>query len=131
MFLEPETGLAWYDPGRKNLELVIGVQSPHEAAESAAFLLGNAQAGYKPAHINTQCAYVGGGFGGRDPTPFPLYPALAAVVFLGPRAVSPTIGTSNSNRGSSGTVSRSTRGWGSIGPPAKSSRSRPIMCCTP
>src|ERR1700733_15771095 len=81
MFLEPETGLAWYDPGRKNLELVIGVQSPHEAAESAAFLLGNAEAAYKPAHINTQCAYVGGGFGGRDHTPFPLYVALAAVFF--------------------------------------------------
>jgi CO/xanthine dehydrogenase Mo-binding subunit len=83
MFLEPESGLAWYDPGRKNLELVIGVQSPHEAAESAAFLLGNAQAGYKPAHINTQCAYVGGGFGGRDHTPFPLYLALAAMFFPG------------------------------------------------
>jgi CO/xanthine dehydrogenase Mo-binding subunit len=81
MFLEPETGLAWYDPGRKSLELVVGVQSPHEAAESVAFLLGNAQAGYKPAHINTQFAYVGGGFGGRDHTPFPLYVALAAMFF--------------------------------------------------
>ena len=83
VFLEPESGLAWYDPGRKNLELVIGVQSPHEAAESAAFLLGNAQAGYKPAHINAQFAYVGGGFGGRDHTPFPLYLALAAMFFPG------------------------------------------------
>ena len=83
MFLEPESGIAWYDPGRKNLELVIGTQSPHEAAESAAFLLGNAQAGYKPARINTHCAYVGGGFGGRDHTPFPLYLALAAMFFPG------------------------------------------------
>ena len=34
MFLEPECGLAWYDAGRSNLELVLGVQSPvrgHEA----------------------------------------------------------------------------------------------------
>ena len=44
MFLEPESGLAWYDPGRKNLELVIGVQSPYEAAESVAFLLGKTAA---------------------------------------------------------------------------------------
>ena len=37
----------------------------------------------KPAHINTHFAYVGGGFGGRDHTPFPLYLALAAMFFPG------------------------------------------------
>src|SRR5947209_6109453 len=81
MFLEPESGIAWYDAGRKNLELVVGVQSPYEAAESVAYLLGNAQATFKPAHINSNFAYCGGGFGGRDHTPFPLYVALAAVFF--------------------------------------------------
>jgi CO/xanthine dehydrogenase Mo-binding subunit len=81
MFLEPESGLAWYDAGRKNLELVVGVQSPYEAAESVAYLLGNAQAAFKPAHINSNFAYCGGGFGGRDHTPFPLYVALAAMFF--------------------------------------------------
>jgi CO/xanthine dehydrogenase Mo-binding subunit len=81
MFLEPESGIAWYDPERKNLEIVIGVQSPYEAAESLAFLLGEAQAAFKPAHIDMQSAYVGGGFGGRDHTPFPLYVALAAMFF--------------------------------------------------
>ena len=83
MFLEPESGIAWHDPARKNLELVIGVQAPYEAAESVAFLFGEAQAAFKPAHINTQFAYVGGGFGGRDHTPFPLYVALAAMFFPG------------------------------------------------
>src|SRR6266446_4177074 len=81
MFLEPESGLAWYDARRKNLELVVGVQSPYEAAESVAYLLGNAQAAFKPARINNNFAYCGGGFGGRDHTPFPLYVALAAVFF--------------------------------------------------
>jgi CO/xanthine dehydrogenase Mo-binding subunit len=81
MFLEPESGLAWYDAGRKNLELVVGVQSPYEAAESVAYLLGNAEGAFKPAHINTNFAYCGGGFGGRDHTPFPLYVALAAMFF--------------------------------------------------
>src|SRR5467141_1334410 len=81
MFLEPESGLAWYDARRKNLELVVGVQSPYEAAESVAYLLGNAQAAFKPAHINSNFAYCGGGFGGRDHTPFPLYVALAAMFF--------------------------------------------------
>jgi CO/xanthine dehydrogenase Mo-binding subunit len=81
MFLEPESALGWYDPGRKTLELVLGVQSPYEAAQSVAFLLGDAQADFKPTQINTSFAYCGGGFGGRDHTPFPLYAALAAVFF--------------------------------------------------
>ena len=83
VFLEPESGIAWYDPDRKNLELVIGVQSPYEAVELIAFLLGEAKADFRPTHINTQSAYVGGGFGGRDHTPFPLYVALAAMFFPG------------------------------------------------
>jgi CO/xanthine dehydrogenase Mo-binding subunit len=83
MFLEPEGGLAWYEPTRKNLELVLGVQSPKEAAESVAFLLGQARPPLKPAQINAHFAHVGGGFGGRDHTPFPLYVALAAMFFPG------------------------------------------------
>jgi len=83
MFLEPECGLAWYDTGRKNLELVLGVQSPYETAASLAFLLGKARAPFKPARINAQFAYIGGGFGGRDHTPFPLYVALAAMFLPG------------------------------------------------
>jgi len=81
MFLEPESGLAWYDSSGKTLALVVGVQSPYEAAESAAFLLGEADAKFRPARIDMNFAYCGGGFGGRDHTPFPLYLALAAMVF--------------------------------------------------
>ncbi|ANW00524.1 xanthine dehydrogenase family protein molybdopterin-binding subunit [Bradyrhizobium icense] len=83
MFLEPESGLAWYDRKSGSLELVLGVQSPYEAADSIAHLLGNARAPFKPARINTQFTYVGGGFGGRDHTPFVLYVALAAMFFPG------------------------------------------------
>jgi CO/xanthine dehydrogenase Mo-binding subunit len=83
MFLEPESGIAWYNKKDDKLELVLGVQSPYEAAESIAFLLGKARAPFKPAHINAQFAYVGGGFGGRDHTPFVLYTALAAMFFPG------------------------------------------------
>jgi CO/xanthine dehydrogenase Mo-binding subunit len=83
MFLEPECGLAWYDTGRGALELVLGVQSPYEAAESIAYLLGEARAPFRPKRINAQFAYMGGGFGGRDHTPFPLYVALAAMFFPG------------------------------------------------
>jgi CO/xanthine dehydrogenase Mo-binding subunit len=81
MALEPESGLAWYDAGRRNLNLVISVQSPAEMAGAIAYLLGDAQAGFKPAQINTNFASCGGGFGGRDHTPFPLYVALAGMFF--------------------------------------------------
>lgn len=83
MFLEPEGGLGWYDSARKRLELVLGVQSPLEAAESVAHLLGAAKPPFKPARINAQFAHVGGGFGGRDHTTFPLYVALAAMFLPG------------------------------------------------
>ncbi|WP_065754385.1 xanthine dehydrogenase family protein molybdopterin-binding subunit [Bradyrhizobium paxllaeri] len=83
MFLEPESGLAWYDGRSGGLELVLGVQSPYEAADSIAHLLGEARAPFKPARINTQFTYMGGGFGGRDHTPFVLYVALAAMFFPG------------------------------------------------
>ncbi len=83
MFLEPETGLAWCDRKSGSLELVLGVQSPYEAAESIAHLLGEARAPFKPARINAQFTYMGGGFGGRDHTPFVLYVALAAMFFPG------------------------------------------------
>jgi hypothetical protein len=81
MFLEPESGLGWYNRKGDKLELVLGVQSPYEATESIAFLLGKARPPFKPSRINTQFTYVGGGFGGRDHTPFVLYVALAAMFF--------------------------------------------------
>jgi CO/xanthine dehydrogenase Mo-binding subunit len=83
VFLEPECGLGWYNKKNEGLELVLGVQSPYEAAESIAFLLGKARAPFKPARINTQFTYLGGAFGGRDHTPFVLYVALAAMFLPG------------------------------------------------
>ena len=73
MFLEPESGLAWYD--RKS-------GKPRTRAWRAVALRGRgidrasarqARAPFKPARINAQFTYVGGGFGGRDHTPFVLY----------------------------------------------------------
>jgi CO/xanthine dehydrogenase Mo-binding subunit len=81
VFLETECGIAWYDASRKNLELVLGVQSPFENAEAIVYMLGDARADFKPTRINAQFAYVGGGFGGRDHTPFPFYVALAGLFF--------------------------------------------------
>jgi CO/xanthine dehydrogenase Mo-binding subunit len=81
MFLEPESGLGWYNADGKTLELVLGMQSPYEAAEALAYMLGDARAPFKPAHIKTLFAYMGGGFGGRDHSIMPLYIVLAAMFF--------------------------------------------------
>ena len=86
MFLEPEAGMGYFEPAAGKLDLVLGVQSPFEAASAIATLLGEASPDFKPARIEGQFCYVGGGFGGRDHTPFPLYVALAAM-FLPGRAV--------------------------------------------
>ncbi|WP_310196865.1 molybdopterin cofactor-binding domain-containing protein [Ancylobacter sp. 3268] len=83
MFLEPEAGLGFYEPGARKLDLVLGVQSPFEAAEAIAYMLGEAVPDFKPASIDGKFCYVGGGFGGRDHTPFPLYLTLAAMFFPG------------------------------------------------
>ncbi|QEE30679.1 molybdopterin-dependent oxidoreductase [Terriglobus albidus] len=83
VFLEPECGLAWYDSSTQKLETVLGVQSPFETTESLAFLLGEASPAFKPRVIDAQFAYVGGGFGGRDHTPFPLYVTLAGMFYPG------------------------------------------------
>jgi len=83
MFLEPEAGLGWYDGNGRTLELVVGVQSPQEAVESIAYLLGGGRGPFRPARIHTHFAHVGGGFDGHDHTIFPLYVALAAMFFPG------------------------------------------------
>src|ERR1700733_6774514 len=81
MFLEPESGLGWYNAQAKTLELVLGMQSPYEAAEAIAYMLGDTGVAFKPAHIKTLFAYMGGGFGGRDHSIMPLYIALAGMFF--------------------------------------------------
>jgi CO/xanthine dehydrogenase Mo-binding subunit len=83
MFLEPESGLVFYNEKVGKLELVIGVQSPYEATESLGFLFDRARKPFKPTQIETHFAYMGGGFGGRDHTPFVLYVALAGIFFPG------------------------------------------------
>jgi CO/xanthine dehydrogenase Mo-binding subunit len=79
VFLEPEAGLAWYDSGTHKLELVVGVQSPQQAASSVATLVSNNAADKAVGRIVMHCAYVGGAFGGKDHTIYQLYAALAGL----------------------------------------------------
>jgi CO/xanthine dehydrogenase Mo-binding subunit len=79
VFMEPEAGLAWYDSGKRRLELVLGVQSPQEAAGNIAQLVAKNAAAQRVTDIVAHCAEVGGAFGGKDHTIYPLYVALAGL----------------------------------------------------
>jgi CO/xanthine dehydrogenase Mo-binding subunit len=79
VFMEPEAGLAWYDSGAHKLELVIGVQSPQQAAASVATLVSKNAADQAVGTVVAHCAYVGGAFGGKDHTIYQLYVALAGL----------------------------------------------------
>ena len=83
VFLEPESALAWYDAKGRTLEFVVGVQSPHWIATSIAALVANNVPDMAVTNIVAHCAYVGGGFGGRDYSIFPLYAAIAALFSSG------------------------------------------------
>ena len=79
MFMEPESGLGWFDPASGVLRLVLGSQSPDHDAEAIRTMLG----GYHTAKVRSieiiSC-FPGGGFGGRDQSPFSLYLALVAIL---------------------------------------------------
>ena len=79
VFLEPETGLAWHDSSRRTLELVLGTQSPDDSASSIGELVGETSGDLRVENVVAHCTSIGGGFGGRDHSIFPLYVALAAL----------------------------------------------------
>ena len=87
VFLEPETGLAGTRDGTRKLELVIGVQSPHQAAASVATLLSKNTPANAVHKIVAYCADVGGAFGGKDHTDLSaLRSACGSVLARPPRA---------------------------------------------
>ena len=79
VFMEPESGLAWHDTANDRLAAVFGVQSPEAILDAIAGMIANADAAHKVSHIDGHFAFVGGGFGGKDHTIFPLYLATAAL----------------------------------------------------
>lgn len=78
MFMEPETGLAWYEAGASALHLVLGTQSPDGDIADIAGMYGTPDAPVKVTDVRLTSCYPGGGFGGRDSSPFSLMMALAA-----------------------------------------------------
>jgi len=130
MFLEPEGGLGWYDPATKTLRLVIGVQSPLEASEALEHLLGQAAPAARPERIETHFAHMGGGFGGREHTPFPLYLRSRQCSCRAARYSWHMTASSSSRAASSGMPSRCVPGSQSTGRPGGCGPSLPITCWT-
>jgi CO/xanthine dehydrogenase Mo-binding subunit len=86
MFMEPESGLGWYDAKSKTLHLTMGTQSPYEDGDACAAVFSAEQCPFKVETVQINACYPGGGFGGRDHSDIPLYLALAAV-FAGGRPI--------------------------------------------
>ncbi len=82
VFLEPEAGLAWLDRGASDatLHLVLGTQSAGSDLQDVLALLG--EGGVKTVVLNACCP--GGGFGGRDASPFSTLLSIAAFYADGP-----------------------------------------------
>ncbi|WP_415401507.1 xanthine dehydrogenase family protein molybdopterin-binding subunit [Tateyamaria sp. SN3-11] len=77
MFMEPESGLVWHDTGTGEMNLVLGTQSPDHDIDSILSMYDTSDAPFSLSGINLTSCYPGGGFGGRDASPFSLMLALA------------------------------------------------------
>ncbi len=82
VFMEPEAGMAWYDPEQQNLHLVLGTQSPFGDITDCMSAYAGSEFGLQA--IDLFSCYPGGGFGGRDQSYFSMYLAMAAPFAKGP-----------------------------------------------
>jgi CO/xanthine dehydrogenase Mo-binding subunit len=78
MFMEPESGLAYYDSAAQSLSLVLGTQSPDGDVADAASMYAAADSPLTVREVILHSCYPGGGFGGRDSSPFSQLLALTA-----------------------------------------------------
>jgi CO/xanthine dehydrogenase Mo-binding subunit len=76
MFMEPESGMAWYDTGAQQLNLVLGTQSPMGDITDCASIFDGSK--FPVQNVDLLSCYPGGGFGGRDQSYFSEYLAMAA-----------------------------------------------------
>lgn len=78
MFMEPESGLSWYDSKSKTLHLALGTQSPYDDGIAIVDFFKDSIAP-KIQKVIINCCFLGGGFGGRDSSDFPIHLAIAAL----------------------------------------------------
>ncbi len=78
MFMEPESGLIWYDKTLSKLNVLLGTQSPDGDVADIGSMYGEQGSRLKVEHVDLISCFPGGGFGGRDRSPFSLMLALCA-----------------------------------------------------
>ena len=78
MFMEPESGLVWIDGLGNTLRLVLGTQSPDGDIKDIVSMYDSPDAPLHLENVELTSCYPGGGFGGRDSSPFSLMLALCA-----------------------------------------------------
>ena len=78
VFMEPENGLSWYDSATRTLSLTLGTQSPHEDAVAISQFFAKSTFP-RIDQIVVNCCFLGGGFGGKDSSDFPIHLAIAAL----------------------------------------------------
>ncbi|CUH65481.1 Nicotinate dehydrogenase large molybdopterin subunit [Thalassovita gelatinovora] len=77
MFMEPEAGLVWIDGPAGVINIVLGTQSPDGDISNILSMYDSDDAPFHLRAVNLTSCYPGGGFGGRDSSPFTLMLALA------------------------------------------------------
>lgn len=82
MFMEPESGLGWMDGD--TLHMVIGTQSPNGDVQDGLTLFADKRCPIKVREVQLVSCYPGGGFGGRDVSPFTPLLMVAAAYAKGP-----------------------------------------------
>lgn len=78
MFMEPESGLAFFDRVSSRLSVLVGTQSPYGDVGDIVSMYGAADSPLKIKEVVLHSCSPGGGFGGRDSSPFSLLLALTA-----------------------------------------------------
>jgi len=78
MFIEPESGLAYYEGSCKTLHVLVGTQSPDGDVANICKMYSSADCPCDIDNIVLTSCWPGGGFGGRDSSPFSLLLALTA-----------------------------------------------------
>lgn len=78
-FMEPECGIAWWDKDATCLRISLGTQSPEKDRSGINSILKGAVNG-AALNVDLYARPPGGGFGGRDLSPFPLLLAVTAIM---------------------------------------------------
>lgn len=88
MMLEPEAFNGWYDRENETIHLVLTTQSPGDFYKQAGEMLSKSTLGQNIKKLIVHSPYIGGGFGGKDHTPFPYYGLLTLLYSSKPISLS-------------------------------------------